>query len=121
MLLSEKILMLRKKQGWSQEELAEKLGVSRQSVSKWESASASPDISKLVEIADIFEVSTDYLLKDTDNPAPVSLSSVIFIFSEFCGPSSAPYTAANDNENIHIATKTASITTFTLFITVISF
>lgn len=62
MLLSEKILMLRKKQGWSQEELAEKLGVSRQSVSKWESASASPDISKLVEIADIFEVSTDYLL-----------------------------------------------------------
>ena len=44
MLLSEKILMLRKKQGWSQEELAEKLGVSRQSVSKWESASASPDI-----------------------------------------------------------------------------
>ena len=75
MLLSEKILMLRKKQGWSQEELAEKLGVSRQSVSKWESASASPDISKLVEIADIFEVSTDYLLKDTDTPAPVSDST----------------------------------------------
>lgn len=72
MLLSEKILMLRKKQGWSQEEFAEKLGVSRQSVSKWESASASPDISKLVEIADIFGVSTDYLLKDSDNPVPVS-------------------------------------------------
>lgn len=75
MLLSEKILMLRKKHGWSQEELAEKLGVSRQSVSKWESASASPDISKLVEIADIFEVSTDYLLKDTDAQAPVSGST----------------------------------------------
>ena len=71
MLLSEKILMLRKKQGWSQEELAEKLGVSRQSVSKWESASASPDISKLVEIADIFEVSTDYLLTRREQEIPL--------------------------------------------------
>ena len=70
MLLSEKILMLRKKQGWSQEELAEKLGVSRQSVSKWESASASPDISKLVEIANIFEVSTDYLLTRREQEIP---------------------------------------------------
>ena len=76
MLLSEKILMLRKKHGWSQEELDEKLGVSRQSVSKWESASASPDISKLVEIADIFDVSTDYLLKDTDAPAPAPVSDI---------------------------------------------
>ena len=75
MELYEKLYELRRASGMSQEELAEKLGVSRQSVSKWESASASPDISKLVEIADIFEVSTDYLLKDTNTPAPVSGST----------------------------------------------
>ena len=95
MLLSEKILMLRKKQGWSQEELAEKLGVSRQSVSKWESASASPDISKLVEIADIFEVSTDYLLKDTDTPAPVSDSTKTLSLKEVQGFVDDKSTAGN--------------------------
>ena len=62
MLLSEKILMLRKKQGWSQEELAEKLGVSRQSVSKWESTGSVPDLQKVIQLAELFGVSTDYLL-----------------------------------------------------------
>jgi len=64
MILSEKILTLRKKNGWSQEELAEKANVSRQSISKWESAVSIPDINKILELAKIFGVTTDYLLKD---------------------------------------------------------
>ena len=64
MILADKILNLRKKNGWSQEELAEKLNVSRQSVSKWESAASIPDINKILELAALFGVTTDYLLKD---------------------------------------------------------
>lgn len=64
MILSEKIAEERKKNGWSQEELAEKLDVSRQAVSKWESAQSTPDLQKLLRMAAVFGVSTDYLLKD---------------------------------------------------------
>lgn len=64
MILADKIINERKKNGWSQEELAEKLSVSRQSVSKWEGAQSIPDISKILQMAQIFDVSTDYLLKD---------------------------------------------------------
>lgn len=64
MILAEKIMRLRKKNGWSQEELAGKLGVSRQAVSKWESAMSIPDLEKILAMSEIFEVSTDYLLKD---------------------------------------------------------
>ncbi len=64
MILADKILTLRKQSGWSQEELAEKMNVSRQSISKWESASAIPDINKILEMSKIFGVTTDYLLKD---------------------------------------------------------
>ncbi len=63
-MLQEKIFELRKKGGMSQEELAEKLGVSRQSVSKWESGASTPDLDKIVELSRLFEVSTDYLIKD---------------------------------------------------------
>jgi len=64
MILSEKIAEERKKNGWSQEELAEKLSVSRQAVSKWESAQSVPDLQRVLRMAEIFGVSTDYLLKD---------------------------------------------------------
>lgn len=64
MILADKIMALRKKKGWSQEELAEKLGISRQSVSKWESGASIPDIDKIIMMSELFEVSTDYLLKD---------------------------------------------------------
>lgn len=64
MIFAEKIVNLRKKCGWSQEELAEKLNVSRQSVSKWESGASIPDIEKIILLGNLFEVSTDYLLKD---------------------------------------------------------
>lgn len=64
MILGEKIMELRKRNGWSQEELAGKLNVSRQSVSKWESAMSVPELDKVLQLSEIFEVSTDYLLKD---------------------------------------------------------
>ena len=64
MILADKIIENRKRNGWSQEELADKLGVSRQSVSKWEGAQAVPDMKKIVLMSEIFGVSTDYLLRD---------------------------------------------------------
>ena len=64
MILADKITRLRKQLGYSQEELAEKMNVSRQSVSKWESTNSIPDLNRVIMLADIFEVSTDYLLKD---------------------------------------------------------
>mgnify|MGYP003314378875 CR=1 FL=1 len=71
MILADKIINERKKLGWSQEELAEKLDVSRQSVSKWESAQSAPDLNRVLKMAEIFGVSTDYLLKDeVENQEP---------------------------------------------------
>lgn len=64
MIIADKIIENRKKNGWSQEELADKLGVSRQSVSKWEGAQAVPDMKKIVQMSELFGVSTDYLLRD---------------------------------------------------------
>lgn len=64
MLLADKIIELRKKKGMSQEELANMLNVSRQAVSKWESNQSMPDIDKIIKMADLFMVSTDYLLKE---------------------------------------------------------
>ena len=64
MILADKIIELRKKAGFSQEELAEKMGVSRQSVSKWEGALSIPDLDKILLMSEIFGVSTDFLLKD---------------------------------------------------------
>lgn len=72
MILAEKIMEERKKNGWSQEELAEKLSVSRQAVSKWESAQSIPDLQRVIQLSEIFGVSTDYLLKDEcETPQPI--------------------------------------------------
>ena len=64
MVLADKIILLRKKSGLSQEELAFKLNVTRQSVSKWESAQSIPEIEKIVEIGKLFDISIDVLLND---------------------------------------------------------
>ena len=64
MIFADKLIALRKKAGWSQEELAEQLGVTRQSVSKWEGAQSVPDIDKILQMSRLFGVTTDYLLKD---------------------------------------------------------
>lgn len=67
MKLHEKIYYCRKKAGYSQEEMAEKLGVSRQAVSKWETGEAVPELAKFTAIAKLFNVSTDWLLCDDDS------------------------------------------------------
>ena len=67
-MIGEKIAELRKQNNMSQEELAEKLGISRQSVSKWESGQSLPDIEKLPVLSDLFHVSIDYLVKDNTLP-----------------------------------------------------
>ena len=69
MKLADRILELRKQKGISQEALADKLGVSRQAISKWESEQSTPELDKIVLMSDFFEVSTDYLLKGIE---PVS-------------------------------------------------
>ena len=64
MIFADKLIQLRKKSGWSQEELAQQMGVSRQSISKWEGAQSIPDLEKIIRLAKLFSVSTDYLLLD---------------------------------------------------------
>lgn len=69
MNIADRIQRLRKGRGISQEELADKIGVSRQAVSKWESEQSMPDIEKIILLSDYFDVTTDYLLKGIE-PAP---------------------------------------------------
>lgn len=64
MILADKILYERKKNGFSQEELADKLGVTRQAISKWEGAQTTPDLQRILQMSELFGVSVDYLLKD---------------------------------------------------------
>lgn len=73
MKIHERISTLRRSRGWSQEELADRLDVSRQAVSKWESGGAMPEADKIIAMSEIFGVSTDYLLKDSgDDSASAS-------------------------------------------------
>ena len=62
MSMGEKIRNLRKARGWSQEELAEQIAVTRQAISRWESDSAKPDADNIVALCTLFGVSADYLL-----------------------------------------------------------
>lgn len=64
MKLEEKIALLRKQKGWSQEELAFRLDVSRQAVSKWEMGASLPEVDKILKMSELFGCSTDYLLKE---------------------------------------------------------
>ncbi len=66
MNFAEKLLTLRKAKGMTQEQLAEKLDVSRQSVSKWESGQAVPELEKIAALSTVFDVTTDYLLKPSE-------------------------------------------------------
>lgn len=74
MILADKIVNLRKKAGWSQEELAEKMGVSRQSISKWEGAQSVPDMNRILKLSEVFCVSTDYLLRDNIEELPCAVN-----------------------------------------------
>ena len=66
-MLSEKIYELRRKQGLSQEQLAEQIGVSRQAISKWESGQSIPDLDKLILLSEHFQISLDELVKETSD------------------------------------------------------
>lgn len=83
MNFAEKIRLIRSKNRLSQEELADKLGVSRQTVSKWESGISYPEIDKLIAVSDMFDVSIDYLLKDNyidDNIPQANLERIVLQF-----------------------------------------
>ena len=86
MKLNEKIYHCRKKAGLSQEALAEQIGVSRQAISKWETGEASPDLSKLPLLAQTWQVTTDWLLSEDDEPADP--------MQEEPAPQAHPYTTA---------------------------
>ena len=112
MIFADKLITLRKKAGWSQEELAEKLNVTRQSVSKWEGAQSVPDIEKILQLSCLFGVTTDYLLKDeqaepeyTENdtsslPRRKALTAaywLVVVTPSSCGTPSAPTATASRN------------------------
>ena len=92
MNIADRIQYLRKQKGLSQEELADKIGVSRQAVSKWESEQSTPDLDNIIVMSDLFEVTTDYILKGIE---PVSTTSkktikalylgVVLVFATIAG------------------------------------
>lgn len=98
MKFNEKLVLLRKRHGYSQEALAEKLGVSRQAVSRWESGDTTPEMSLLIKICAAFNVSADYLIHDenTEESAAASMNKkdkesattkknhIPILFSAFC-------------------------------------
>ena len=82
MNIADRIQCLRKNKGLSQEELADKVGVSRQAVSKWESEQSTPDIEKIFILCELFEVTTDYILKGIE---PVSMTNKNTMYSLYLG------------------------------------
>ena len=76
MSLGEKLLSLRKKKGLSQEEVADMLHVSRQTVSKWETDQSMPDFDKVVPICNLYEISTDELFKEGEKSVAVEVEPV---------------------------------------------
>ena len=82
MNMAERIQYLRKAKGFSQEELADKAGVSRQAVSKWETGQSTPDIEKIIIMSELFEVTTDYILKGIE---PVNMTNRKTIYSLYSG------------------------------------
>lgn len=91
MNFAEKLLELRTRYGYSQEVLAEKLGVSRQAVSKWELGTTLPETDKVIAISNFFGVSTDYLLKKSSKTN--SMESLDRVILKFLG-------SAQDMENV---------------------
>lgn len=85
MILADKIITLRKRNGWSQEELADRLGISRQSVSKWESGVSIPDLDKIIKLSSLFGVSTDYLLKEEIEELPAGEGMALTEAEEVAG------------------------------------
>ncbi|NLG03886.1 MAG: helix-turn-helix transcriptional regulator [Clostridia bacterium] len=73
MIFSDKLQIIRKSKGITQEELAEKLGLSRQAIAKWESGMTYPDITNLIQLSELFHITIDYLVKDNEcSKSPVT-------------------------------------------------
>lgn len=109
MLLSEKIMSLRKRNGWSQEELAQQLGVSRQSVSKWESMASMPDIQKIMAMSELFGVSTDYLLKDELEELPATAVGAVAGSTDSTDGSPDASAAAGDSSSSDDASTSKTV------------
>lgn len=115
MILADKIINLRKKNGWSQQELAEKVNVSRQSVSKWESSMSVPDLDKILQLGNVFGVSTDYLLKDE-----IEKEDFVETLSDTDMPPLRRVTLSEANEFLQIKFAAAGKIAFGVFICIIS-
>lgn len=113
MIFADKLIMLRKKAGWSQEELAEQMNVSRQSVSKWEGAQAVPDLNKMIRLSKLFGVSTDYLLKD-------EIEEVEHIDSAEDMPSLKRVSMEEANAFLSVKAKTAKTIAYATFLCILS-
>ncbi|MDE6519622.1 MAG: helix-turn-helix domain-containing protein [Ruminococcus sp.] len=110
MILADKIIELRKKAGMSQEELAEKLGVSRQSVSKWESMQATPDLNRILKMSEIFGVSTDFLLKDEIDLVKREQTESAEVFADETEPPLTHVSMQEVNEYLSNIPKSAFLT-----------
>ena len=105
MILADKIVQLRKKNGWSQEELAAQLNVSRQAVSKWEGAQSVPDLDRILQMSTLFGVTTDYLLKD-EMEAEVPISGELSDVRRVRLDEASAYLAWRERASLRIALAT---------------
>lgn len=106
MTFADKIIKLRKKEGWSQEELAEKMDVSRQAVSKWEAAQTMPDLEKVLQLARLFGVTTDYLLKDEVHNEEPTCETEVFSQRKLSMAEAQDYLAKRKTAAVRIAVAT---------------
>lgn len=83
MNIADRIQYLRKTKGMSQEELADQIGVSRQAVSKWESEQSTPDLEKIIIMSNLFEVTTDYILKGIEPVSPQNKKTLKSLYIGF--------------------------------------
>lgn len=113
MIFADKLILLRKKAGWSQEELAEQMDIARQSVSKWEGAQSVPDLEKMIRLSELFGVSTDYLLKDEIEEAE-QLNSLNDI------PTLRRVSMEEANAFLSIKSKTAKTIAYATFLCILS-
>lgn len=113
MIFADKLILLRKKAGWSQEELAEQMNVTRQSVSKWEGAQSVPDLDKMIRLSELFGVSTDYLLKD-------EIEEAEYINASNDMPSLKRVSMEEANAFLSVKSRTAKIIAYAAFLCILS-
>jgi len=117
MKLSEKIQTLRTAREWSQGELAERLEVSRQSVSKWETGQSVPDLDKILKLADLFGVTTDYLLREKEGPPPQPEPRIVYVERERPAEEPAEKKPLNGRDIICVVLMlTAAVTIFSFLV-----